>query len=1481
MNFKKWLARFNARRGKQSYHLGFLQLEDRVVPSGGGIIPFYIPSPNSGPSPQNSPWTGPDGAYTPIAIQTAYGLTKLPSADTGAGQTIALVDAYNDPSIKNDLAVFDSLFGLSAPPSFQVVSQTGSTTALPPSSPPGDAWDPEEALDVEWAHAMAPGANIILVECNSENSLYTGVRWAATPVSDGGGGASVVSMSFGSDGGFDGEDGSDSNFSPDTFPGVTFLASTGDSGSNGFPIPQAGYPSDSPYVVAVGGTSLYLDATDPVGSGGGTYESETGWNDQFGAGGGGISNYESQPSYQAAAAAPFSTTQRTAPDVAFVADPETGVEIYDSQPDWGGLRGVGGTSLSSPAWAGLIAIADQVRASEGLSSLTGYTQTLPRLYDIYGSDSYSSDFHDVTQGSNGTYSADTGYDLATGIGSPIANTLIPNLAGSPIITGNPNNASIGAGGNTSFSSTGRGVAGDTAPTAQWQVSTDNGATFNNVSDGILYSGATTPTLSITGATPGMSGFQYRDVFTNVFGSATTAAATLTVVSAPTVTENTALIASNAKTIIIKGTGFSSIAANDSVTFNLGAVGTVTSATSTSLTVTFSSSPAVGNLTAVVSVSGSSSGAPVQVATVALAPAVTQNRAVIATTTSTITINGANFSSTPANDSVTFNLGAVGSVTAATASSLTVTFSTPPTSTGSLTAVVTANGLSSGNPVQVATVAFTPTVTQNTATIVVPAATITINGANYSSNAANDSVVFNDGAVGTVTAATTTSLTVMFSTQPTAVGTLTAVVGVSGLSSGAPVQVGTVVFAPTVTLNTGTIATTATTITIAGANFSPVAANNSVTFNLGAVGTVTAATATSLTVTFSKPPSVGNLTAVVTTESHSSGSAVQVATVANTPTVTQNSATFVVPGTTITIAGTSFSSVAANDSVVFNDGALGTVTAATTTSLTVTLSTQPTALGTLTAVVGVSGLSSGTPVQVGTVAFAPAVTPSTATIVPLGTTITIDGANFSPVAANDSVAFNLGAVGTVTAASSTSLTVTFSTSPTIGNLTAVVTAAGLTSGSPVQVATVVPTPAPTVTLNTALFASTMTINGTFFSPVAANDSVAFNLGAVGTVTAATSTSLTVAFSTLPTSTGSLTAVVTEGGLSSGSPVQVGTVTPAGTYKRQFIVLAGNTGTAAILDAVTGRLIRYFQPFNAPGITPYTGAMSVALADVNGDGIPDIIVATRGTRAGKVKVFDGASAVNTLAPMGAGDTLFQERVLPGYDQGLTLATGDVNGDDKTDIILGLRSTTLTNGAGTIPATVLVLSADSAGGFRQTAAFHPFTPGYTGGLYLAAGPTAVGGKAQIAVSSTLSSDVQIWSANSGAPMMTAQFRPFGSAPFNGTSGDGQIAAVDAMGTGADFFATGFLNSDGSVTIDVNDTTGVQQETFTDGSRKQFFAFNTVHTTAGAGASDELGLALTSANSLSLLDPLTDAPLASLASFLLLTGQNTPAAKFTVAGS
>ena len=210
--------------------------------------------------------------FTPQQIRTAYGINQIgfgPITGDGTGQTIAIVDAYDDPNLvdstspnfkSSDLALFDQRFGLPDPPSFEKLGQDGSTNL--PAADPSGVWEVEEALDVEWAHAIAPGASIVLIECNSpgfESLLNFGARTAASLP-----GVSVVSMSFGTSE-FTNEQFFDAAFTPPSgHQGVTFVASTGDCGSS------VDYPASSPDVLAVGGTSLALNADN-------TYQCELNW----------------------------------------------------------------------------------------------------------------------------------------------------------------------------------------------------------------------------------------------------------------------------------------------------------------------------------------------------------------------------------------------------------------------------------------------------------------------------------------------------------------------------------------------------------------------------------------------------------------------------------------------------------------------------------------------------------------------------------------------------------------------------------------------------------------------------------------------------------------------------------------------------------------------------------------------------------------------------------------------------------------------------------------------------------------------------------------------------------------------------------------------------------------------------------------------------------------------------------------------------
>ena len=357
----------------------------------------------------------PDSAFTPAQIRHAYGLDQV--AGDGTGQTIAIIGAYDNPNAWADLQAFDQQFNIPDPPSFLRVAQDGSTNYPLTAAAAGSsaAWPQEAALDVQWAHAMAPGANILLVEASSNG--YGDLLGGAVNYARSYPGVSVVSMSFGQTGA--GEFYTETPFdqwftTPSGHAGVTFVASTGDTGQ------PASYPAFSPRVVAVGGTDLTLSNGD--------YAGETGWSGS----GGGLSLYEARPSYQSGLAT--GGTARAAPDVALVADP--GAVVFDGQ--WTSL---GGTSLAAPLFAGMVAVANQLRAAHGMNTLDGPNDTLPLLYQAP-----AADFHDITQGNNGN-SAGAGYDLVTGRGSPVANLLIPDLAGLSahlVLAGQPADALVGA-----------------------------------------------------------------------------------------------------------------------------------------------------------------------------------------------------------------------------------------------------------------------------------------------------------------------------------------------------------------------------------------------------------------------------------------------------------------------------------------------------------------------------------------------------------------------------------------------------------------------------------------------------------------------------------------------------------------------------------------------------------------------------------------------------------------------------------------------------------------------------------------------------------------------------------------------------------------------------------------------------------------------------------------------------------------------------
>ncbi len=322
---------------------------------------------------------GPAGGMTPTQVRSFYG---IPS--TGGSQVIAIIDAYDTPNALNDFNTFSKQFKLPVETSttatagtnkvFQVVYQNGQK----PPSGVFTGWDVETALDIEWAHAMAPSAKIVLIEAQAaDDNLYACVD-IATKIAN----VKEVSMSWGG-GEFTGETSYDSHFP--TGKGIVYFAATGDSGAGTI------YPSTSPNVVACGGTTVNTDAN-------GKFTSEIGWSGS----GGGPSTVELKPKYQVGIAN-TSPVWRSVPDMAALADPNTGVSVYEA---WnGGWFVVGGTSVATPLLA-------------GMTNESGYflADTPTELALVY---TYMATiFRDIVSGSNGAYSCTKGYDYVTGVGVP-------------------------------------------------------------------------------------------------------------------------------------------------------------------------------------------------------------------------------------------------------------------------------------------------------------------------------------------------------------------------------------------------------------------------------------------------------------------------------------------------------------------------------------------------------------------------------------------------------------------------------------------------------------------------------------------------------------------------------------------------------------------------------------------------------------------------------------------------------------------------------------------------------------------------------------------------------------------------------------------------------------------------------------------------------------------------------------------------------
>ncbi|QLJ00920.1 peptidase S8 [Streptomyces sp. NEAU-sy36] len=316
--------------------------------------------------------------YGPASLQAAY---NLPSATGGSGQTVAIVDAYDDPNAESDLAVYRAQYGLPACTTangcFKKVDQSGGT-----SYPRGDSgWAEEISLDLDMVSAACPNCKILLVEASSAGmtNLGTAVNTAVKL------GAKFVSNSYGGS-----ESSSDASYDSAYFnhPGVAITVSSGDNGYG------TEYPAASPYVTAVGGTSLS------------TASNSRGWNDSVWSGAGsGCSKYGAKPGWQK----DTGCAARTVADVSAVADPNTGVAVYDSYRSASGWMVFGGTSASSPLIAATYALAGAPSAGSTPASFP-YAHT--------------SALYDVTSGSNGSCggsylcTAGSGYDGPSGLGVP-------------------------------------------------------------------------------------------------------------------------------------------------------------------------------------------------------------------------------------------------------------------------------------------------------------------------------------------------------------------------------------------------------------------------------------------------------------------------------------------------------------------------------------------------------------------------------------------------------------------------------------------------------------------------------------------------------------------------------------------------------------------------------------------------------------------------------------------------------------------------------------------------------------------------------------------------------------------------------------------------------------------------------------------------------------------------------------------------------
>lgn len=397
------------------------------------LVPLAAPIGGGGASRPSASCSGGTTDLVPCQIWNAYNMTALITNGTdGAGVRLGIVDAYDghEPQyqLASDLASFDGLYSLPTP-TVHYVYPVPTTRDLNVTS---NQWGLEEALDLEWAHASAPGASIdMTLSPDAGPGLYASVDWLVAHQA-----VDVISLSWGEPdvgiyNAYNGPCSSACNASTDgsygvlspvlelaAAEGISVFAASGDCGAaDGTSGVATNFPASDPFVTGVGGTLLAV-------TGSGSYLGETGWSGNAsgarspgcsnqGGAGGGFSPFP-RPWWQAGGGIPISPSNRGVPDVSM--DAATAVNVVEG----GSVGGVDGTSLATPLWAGVTAIADQ-KASGDLGFLA------PALYRILDGREYATAFHDVVAGDNG-YTAGPGWDPITGIGTPIVGVLVNDLA---------------------------------------------------------------------------------------------------------------------------------------------------------------------------------------------------------------------------------------------------------------------------------------------------------------------------------------------------------------------------------------------------------------------------------------------------------------------------------------------------------------------------------------------------------------------------------------------------------------------------------------------------------------------------------------------------------------------------------------------------------------------------------------------------------------------------------------------------------------------------------------------------------------------------------------------------------------------------------------------------------------------------------------------------------------------------------------------